>query len=138
VCDYQFLKDPVPRISSVTVHNQLKVLQFPFLLVLFCFCVRRSTLLPRHNLSFIRPVYRMHILNILAGVAQCLATDWTTGRLRFDPRLRKEDFSSNLCVQTGSGAHPASCQVGTGGPLPGGKALPGRDANHSPHLVSRS
>jgi hypothetical protein len=40
------------------------------------------------------------------------------------------DFSSNLCVQTGSGAHPASCTMGTGGPFPGGKARPGRDANH--------
>jgi hypothetical protein len=42
------------------------------------------------------------------------------------------DFSSSLCVQTGSGAHPASCTVGTGGPFPGGKARPGRDADHSP------
>jgi hypothetical protein len=43
-----------------------------------------------------------------------------------------EDFSSNLCVQTGSGANPASCTMGTGGPFPGGKARPGRDADHSP------
>jgi hypothetical protein len=43
-----------------------------------------------------------------------------------------EDFSSNLCVQTGSGAHPASCTMGTGGPFPGGKARRGRDADHSP------
>jgi hypothetical protein len=43
-----------------------------------------------------------------------------------------EDFSSSLCVQTGSGAHPASCTMGTGGPFPGGKARPGRDADHSP------
>jgi hypothetical protein len=43
-----------------------------------------------------------------------------------------KDFSSSLCVQTGSGAHPASCTMGTGGPFPGGKALPGRDADHSP------
>jgi hypothetical protein len=42
------------------------------------------------------------------------------------------DFSSNLCVQTGSGSHPASCPMGTGGPFPGGKARPGRDPNHSP------
>jgi hypothetical protein len=27
------------------------------------------------------------------------------------------DFSSNLCVQTGSGAHPASCTMGIGGVL---------------------
>jgi hypothetical protein len=34
-------------------------------------------------------------------------------------------FSSIPCVQTGSGAHPASCPMGTGGPFPGGKARPG-------------
>jgi hypothetical protein len=42
-----------------------------------------------------------------------------------------KDFSSNLCVQTGFEAHPASCTMGTGGPFPGGKARPGRDADHS-------
>jgi hypothetical protein len=43
-----------------------------------------------------------------------------------------EDFSSSLCVQTGSGVHPASSTMGTGGPFPGSKARPGRDADHSP------
>jgi hypothetical protein len=43
-----------------------------------------------------------------------------------------EDFSSSPCVQTGSGAHPASCPVGAGGPFPGGKARPGRGADPSP------
>jgi hypothetical protein len=43
-----------------------------------------------------------------------------------------EDFSSSLYVQTGSGAHPASCRIGTGGPFPGGKARLGRDADHLP------
>jgi hypothetical protein len=43
-----------------------------------------------------------------------------------------EDFSSSFCVQTGSGAHPASCTMGTGGPFPRGKARPGRDADYSP------
>jgi hypothetical protein len=32
-----------------------------------------------------------------------------------------KDFSSNLCVQTGSGAHPASCTMVTGGSFPGVK-----------------
>jgi hypothetical protein len=41
-----------------------------------------------------------------------------------------KDFSCSLCVQTGSGAHPASCAMGTGG-----KARPGRDADNS-HLSS--
>jgi hypothetical protein len=43
-----------------------------------------------------------------------------------------KDFSSSLFVQTGSGAHPASCTMGIGGPFSGGKARPGRDADHSP------
>jgi hypothetical protein len=47
----------------------------------------------------------------------------------------QKDFSSNICVQTGSGAHPSSCTMGTGG---GGGSPPrvkrgrDRDADHSP------
>jgi hypothetical protein len=37
----------------------------------------------------------------------------------------EKDFSCNLCVQTGSGAHPASCTMGTGGPFPVGKSAAG-------------
>jgi hypothetical protein len=36
-----------------------------------------------------------------------------------------KDFSSSLCVLTGSEAHPASCTMGTGGPSPGGKSAAG-------------
>jgi hypothetical protein len=43
-----------------------------------------------------------------------------------------KDFSCSLCVQTGSGAHPASCTMDTGGSFPGGKARPRRDADRSP------
>jgi hypothetical protein len=42
--------------------------------------------------------------------------DWAIG-VR-SPAGAKE-FFSNLCVQTGSEAHPASCTMGTGGPIPG-------------------
>jgi hypothetical protein len=45
---------------------------------------------------------------------------------------RTEDFSSSPCVQTSSGAHPTSYPMGTGGSFPGGKARPGRHAEHSP------
>jgi hypothetical protein len=48
-----------------------------------------------------------------------------------------KDFSCSLCVQTGSGAHPASCTIGTGGPFPGGKARPGMLTTHL-YLVPRS
>jgi hypothetical protein len=55
-----------------------------------------------------------------AGVgksAVCLTTDWTTG---VRSPTEAEDFSSSLCVQTGSEARPASYPMGTGGPFPGG------------------
>jgi hypothetical protein len=47
----------------------------------------------------------------------------------------KKDFSSSLCVQTGSGAHPASCTEGTGGPFPGVKRGRGVMLTTHPYLV---
>jgi len=41
------------------------------------------------------------------------------------------NFSLCHCVQTGSGAHPASYPVGTRGSFPGGKVA-GGGADHSP------
>jgi hypothetical protein len=48
------------------------------------------------------------------------------------------DFSSNLCVQTGSGAHPASCPMGTGVLFPGVKCGRGVTLTTHPHLIPRS
>jgi hypothetical protein len=41
-------------------------------------------------------------------------------------------FSSSLCVQSSSEAHPASYPMGTGGPFLEGKVRLGRDSDHSP------
>jgi hypothetical protein len=49
-----------------------------------------------------------------------------------------KDFSSILCVQTGSEAHPASCIMDTGGPFPGAKHGRGVTLTTHPHLVPRS
>jgi hypothetical protein len=73
--------------------------------------------------------YTFIYVNRLAQSVQCLTTDWTAG-IRSPTGLKV--FSSNLWVQTGSGAHPASYTMGTVGSFPGGKARPGRDADHSP------
>jgi hypothetical protein len=48
------------------------------------------------------------------------------------------DFYSNFCVQTGSGAHPASCTMDTGGPFPWAKRGRGVTLIAHPHLVPRS
>jgi hypothetical protein len=42
-----------------------------------------------------------------------------------------KDFYCSLCVQTGSGAHQASYPMGTGGPFPRDKALPGHNSDRS-------
>jgi hypothetical protein len=59
----------------------------------------------------------------------CLTTHWRHG-LR--SRAEAKDFSSSLCVETAFRTHPASCPMGTGGPILGGKARPGRDSDNSP------
>jgi hypothetical protein len=59
-----------------------------------------------------------------AGIAQSvqrLATGWTTKGSEFESRWGQE-FSLLHVVQTGSGVHPASYTMDTGGSFPGGKA----------------
>jgi hypothetical protein len=48
-----------------------------------------------------------------------------------------KNFSSNLCVQTGSGAHPASCTMGTRVLSPGLKRGQGMTLTTHTHLVLR-
>jgi hypothetical protein len=70
-----------------------------------------------------------------AGVAQPAGygLDWAI-EVRYPAGAK--DFSSNLRVQTASGAHPASCPIATGGLFPGGKARPGRDGDNSPPSIA--
>jgi hypothetical protein len=49
-----------------------------------------------------------------------------------------KDFSSSLCVQIGSGAHPASCTMVPGILSPGVKRGRGVTLTTHPHLVPRS
>jgi hypothetical protein len=66
------------------------------------------------------------------GSSGSIVSDYGLDDRAIEVRERTEDFSSSPCVQTGSVAHPASYPMGTGGSFPGGKARPGRDADHSP------
>jgi hypothetical protein len=52
-------------------------------------------------------------------------------------RQRQKYFSSSLCVQTCSEAHPASCPMGTGGPFPAVKRGRGVTLTTHPHLMPR-
>jgi hypothetical protein len=78
------------------------------------------------------------LLNFCARIAQslqCLTTDWMTG-VRC-PTYAK-DFSSSLCVQTSTEAHPASYPMDTGGPFPRVKRGRVVTLTTQPHLVPRS
>jgi hypothetical protein len=77
-------------------------------------------------------------LSRLAQSVSCLATGWTTERSRFDPWQKRKDFSSSFCVQTSSGAHPATCKMGTGVLSPGLKCDRGVTLTTHPHIVPRS
>jgi hypothetical protein len=48
------------------------------------------------------------------------------------PGRGKKIFPVTSCLQTGSGAHPASCTMGTRSSLAGSKSRLGSDADHSP------
>jgi hypothetical protein len=59
-----------------------------------------------------------------------------TGLPGFDPGGK--GFFSSLCIQTGSGAHPVSYPMGTGGPLPRANRGRGMMLTTHPHLLKRS
>jgi hypothetical protein len=85
-----------------------------------------------YNSVFLITLVICEVSIIGAAVAQavkCLTTGWTIGVRSL---IGAEDFSSSPCVQIGSGAHPASYTMGTGGLFPVCKERPGRDADHSP------
>jgi hypothetical protein len=63
-----------------------------------------------------------------------LTTGWMIG---VRSPIEAEDFSSSLCIQTGSGAHPASYPMGTGCPFPEVKRGRGVTLTTHPHLVPR-
>jgi hypothetical protein len=67
------------------------------------------------------------IYNIKSVTVQCLTTDLTTAD---QSPAEAKDSNWSLCVQISSEAHRRS--------FPRGKARPGRDAGHSPHLEQRS
>jgi hypothetical protein len=70
----------------------------------------------------------------VAQAVQCLTTVWT---IEVRSPTGAEDFSSSLCVQIGSGAHPASYSMGTGVLSLGVKRGRGVTLTTHPHLVPR-
>jgi hypothetical protein len=56
-----------------------------------------------------------YVVGMVSRVAQSVSGYWLDDReIEVRSPAEAKDFSSNLCVQTGSGAHPAYCTMGTG------------------------
>jgi hypothetical protein len=82
-------------------------------------------------------LFRHYIIFHGTGVAQSvqyLTTDCPAG---VRSPTEAEDFYCNFCVQTGSGAHPASCTVRTAGSFPGENLGRGVMLTTHPLLVPR-
>jgi hypothetical protein len=95
---------PMPRMSpfSIAVHSLCRTTH-----------TSTPTMMKTWSLKF---TFRNAHTCLWAGVAQsvCLTKDWTTG---VQTPAEGKDFSSSLCIQISSEAHPASCPVGTRGPV---------------------
>jgi len=78
-----------------------------------------------------RIIYLHIFTNQSQSSSDNIGTRLRAGRPGFDFRQRQGFFPIRHRVQTGSGAHPASYQMGTEGSLPELKR-PGREADHSP------
>jgi hypothetical protein len=75
----------------------------------------------------------VRIITRIRGISDSTVSDsGLVDRIGVRSAAEADNFSSNICVQTGSGAHTSSSTMGTWGPFTGGKARPGRDADHSP------
>jgi hypothetical protein len=66
------------------------------------------------------------------GSPATMATGWTTGRSRFDPRQRRKNFSSTSMSRPALVSTQPPVQGVPWCPFPGAKARLERDADHSP------
>jgi hypothetical protein len=66
-----------------------------------------------------------------AGLAQGLTKGWTSGRSGFDPRRGQRIFTLASVSRPALGPTQPPVQWVPGVLSPGGKARPGRDADHS-------
>jgi hypothetical protein len=83
----------------------------------------------------VKPIFRMYLAS--RGSSVSTVPDYGQDDQADEVRSPAEeiDFPCSQCVQTISGPHSASFTMGIGRLFPSGKARPGLDADHSPHLV---
>jgi hypothetical protein len=121
----------------LTIYQNIKICITTYKNSKLAISVKRKKL-PLLSIAKILWVHYHILASRVAQSVYCLATGWKTGQLRFDPRQSRQDFSSGLCVENSSGAHQASCTMGTGVLYPGLKRGRGVTLTTHPHLVPRS
>jgi hypothetical protein len=96
---------------------------FQILRLRYCYQANRAQVhcLESHLLSCTISLNRSRVSS--SSIVSDYGLDDRAIGVRFPAKAK--DFSCSLCVQTGSGAHPASCPIGTGGPFLGGKSTAG-------------
>jgi hypothetical protein len=115
----------------------IKLFGFEQILKFFIGCFPSSCLrfryFPPHFLSSTIPRMRNQVPHAQENSSVSIVTRLRIGRLEnwvlFPAGTR--DFSELHSIQTGTGAHPASYPIGTGGSFPGIERS-GHEANHSP------
>jgi hypothetical protein len=103
-----------------------------------CSCILNTERLHTNKFYFVPSFLLLHIPSLARLLFLFISSDFSfmsTSHIilsSYSSSLLFSSFSSILCVQTGSEAHPASCTMDIEGPFAGTKAQPGRDADHSP------
>jgi hypothetical protein len=127
---YNFLHSIVRNTSSYFSPNILLRTLFSKTLSLF------SSLNVMHRVSHpYKTTGRITALYILTfrsrGTSVSIMSGYGLDDSAIEVRSLAEAREATSCVRASSGAHPASCTMGTGGHFPWGKERPGRDADHS-------
>jgi hypothetical protein len=102
-----------------------------------------TMLLASYFCTFVRNLWRLFAVRWFTrsrGSSVSIASDYGLDDRAIGIRspVGVKDFSSNLCVQTGSEVHPASCTMGTGDSSLGTKRGRGVTLTTHPHLGPRS
>jgi hypothetical protein len=121
------------RITSV----QYRISKYDIIYLIFLFLHRRRWpcfKLIQNNNTTLASILVSTVLEIIQLSSGSTVSGYGLDDRVFEvqsPTEAKRIFSSSVCGQNGSEAHPASCRISSRGPFPEGKAGPGRNADHS-------
>jgi hypothetical protein len=134
-----FLKTVIPSRASDAFYQTSALLAWKDQQKITCFQARRHfSVLPTNHLTMLSSInyFCMYPYCWEPGTSISIVSGYGLDDRAIQVRSPAEtkDFPSNLWIQTGTGAHPASCTMGTGGPFPGVKSRRGVTLITHPHI----